>query len=141
MIGEDAFRRVNDPVEVDGQRASALRFADPHGAGALARCWCFIFCLGVFPTANFATTGLPCWEKQPQSITPGQMTYHLRRLRLHGIIARVPKSHRYRLTEQGWRTIPFCTRSYNRLLRPRSCPACSRRSDARHDAAPTIRSA
>ncbi len=46
------------------------------------------------------------------------MTYHLRRLRLHGIIARVPKSHRYRLTEEGWRTILFCTRTYNRLLRP-----------------------
>jgi len=29
LIGEDAFCRVNDPVEVDGQRASALRFADP----------------------------------------------------------------------------------------------------------------
>src|SRR4029079_403043 len=27
-VGEDAFRRVNDPVEVDGQRASGLRFAD-----------------------------------------------------------------------------------------------------------------
>ena len=27
-IGEDAFRRVNEPVEVDGQRASGLRFAD-----------------------------------------------------------------------------------------------------------------
>jgi hypothetical protein len=34
-----------------------------------------------------------------QSITPGQTTYHLRRLRLHGLIARVPKSHRYRVTE------------------------------------------
>ena len=28
LIGEDAFRQVNEPVEVDGQRASALRFAD-----------------------------------------------------------------------------------------------------------------
>ena len=46
------------------------------------------------------------------------MTYHLRRLRLHGLIARVPKSHRYRLTESGWRTILFCTRCHNRLLRP-----------------------
>src|SRR4051794_12139332 len=27
-VGEDAFRRVNEPVEVDGQRASGLRFAD-----------------------------------------------------------------------------------------------------------------
>jgi len=32
--------------------------------------------------------------------------------------ARLPKSHRYRVTEQGWRTILFCTRCYNRLLRP-----------------------
>jgi len=29
-IGEDAFRRVNDPVVVNGQRASALRFAEPR---------------------------------------------------------------------------------------------------------------
>ena len=28
-IGEEAFRHVNEPVQVDGQRASALRFADP----------------------------------------------------------------------------------------------------------------
>jgi hypothetical protein len=27
-VGEDAFRRVNEPIEVDGQRASGLRFAD-----------------------------------------------------------------------------------------------------------------
>src|SRR5215831_14333040 len=27
-VGEDAFRRVNEPVQIDGQRASALRFAD-----------------------------------------------------------------------------------------------------------------
>ena len=60
----------------------------------------------------------PLLGKPSQSITPGQMTYHLRRLRLHGLIERVPKSHRYRVTDQGWRTILFCTRCYNRLLRP-----------------------
>jgi hypothetical protein len=46
------------------------------------------------------------------------MTYHLRRLRLHGLIARVPKTHRYQLTDPGWRMILFSTRCYNRLLRP-----------------------
>ena len=30
----------------------------------------------------------PLLGKTPQSITPGQMTYHLRRLRLHGLIER-----------------------------------------------------
>ena len=52
----------------------------------------------------------PLVGKTAQTITPGQMTYHLRRLRLHGLIERLPKSHRYRVTNQGWRTALFCTR-------------------------------
>ncbi len=39
-------------------------------------------------------------------MTQGQMTYHLRRLRLHGVIARLPHTHRYRVTDSGWRTAP-----------------------------------
>jgi hypothetical protein len=46
------------------------------------------------------------------------MTYHLRRLRLHGLIERLPRSHRYRVTNRGWRTALFCTRIYKRVLRP-----------------------
>lgn len=46
------------------------------------------------------------------------MTYQLRRLRLHGIIERIPHSHRYRVTEFGLRTAVFCTRTYARILRP-----------------------
>ena len=51
-------------------------------------------------------------------MTPGQMTYHLRRLRLHGLIERIPESHRYRVTRLGWRTALFCTRTYNRISSP-----------------------
>ena len=46
------------------------------------------------------------------------MTYHLRRLRLHGFIERIPRTHRYRVMRLGWRTALFCTRTYNRILRP-----------------------
>ena len=46
------------------------------------------------------------------------MTYNLRRLRLHGLIERLPKSHRYRLTDHGLRTALFFTRIYARVLRP-----------------------
>ena len=45
------------------------------------------------------------------------MTYDLRRLRLHGLIEREARSHRYRLTKAGLRTALFWTRSYARLLR------------------------
>jgi hypothetical protein len=53
-----------------------------------------------------------------QTMTQGQMSYHLRCLRLHGLIERLPKSHRYRVTDRGWRSALFYTRTYNRLLRP-----------------------
>lgn len=46
------------------------------------------------------------------------MSYDLRRLRLHGLIGRIPKTHRYRLTEDGLRVALFFTRVYARVLRP-----------------------
>ena len=46
------------------------------------------------------------------------MTYHLRRLRLHGMIEQIPGSYRYRVTRDGGRVALFCTHTYNRHLRP-----------------------
>ena len=46
------------------------------------------------------------------------MTYDLRRLRLHGIIERIPRSYRYRLTTGGLRIALFFSRTCARLLRP-----------------------
>jgi hypothetical protein len=51
-------------------------------------------------------------------MTAGRMTYDLRRLRLHGLIERIPHTHRYRVTDQGLRTAWLFTRTYNRVLRP-----------------------
>ena len=47
------------------------------------------------------------------------MTYHLRRLRLHGIIERIPRSHRYQLSPEGLRIALFFSRTHARLLRPK----------------------
>ena len=55
---------------------------------------------------------------KPTEITPGRMTYELRRLRLHGVIERIEGTHRYRLTETGLRTALFYSRVYARVLRP-----------------------
>jgi hypothetical protein len=46
------------------------------------------------------------------------MTYQLRRLRLHGMIERLPNTQSYRVTQAGFRAALFFTRVYNRLLRP-----------------------
>jgi hypothetical protein len=44
------------------------------------------------------------------------MTYDLRRLRLHGLIDRIPHSHRYRVSDAGLPTAIFLTRVHDRFL-------------------------
>jgi predicted MarR family transcription regulator len=46
------------------------------------------------------------------------MTYDLRRLRLHGLIQRVPHTHTYTLTPDGQRVAAFYTKLHRNLLRP-----------------------
>jgi hypothetical protein len=117
-LGEDAFRQVNEPVVVAGQRASALRFADQTVQALFSALLVFRLLPRGFSNRDLRNHWAPLLGKSPNDITPGQMTYHLRRLRLHGIIERIPDSHRYQLTNNGWRSVLFCTRTYNRLLRP-----------------------
>ena len=50
--------------------------------------------------------------------TANQASYDLARLRLNGLIDRVPGKNRYRLTSDGLRFAIFYTKLYDRLLRP-----------------------
>ena len=47
-----------------------------------------------------------------------QMSYDLRRLRLHGLIERIPATNTYRTTPEGQRVAVFYPKLRNRLLRP-----------------------
>ena len=47
-----------------------------------------------------------------------QMTYDLRRLRLHGLIERIPSTNTYALTPDGIRLAVFYTKLDRRLLHP-----------------------
>src|SRR2546430_2419348 len=118
QIGEDAFRQVTQPQVVGGQRVSALPFADPRVQALLSVL--VLFCLLPPGVANQDIRyGLALLlGLDPRAMTPGRMTYDLRRLRLHGLIARIPHSHRYRVTHEGLRTALFFTRVYARILRP-----------------------
>jgi hypothetical protein len=117
-VGEDAFRRVTQPIEVDSQRASALRYGDPTVLALLGALLCFHLLPRGFSNRDLRERFAPLLGKDPSQITPGQMTYQLRRLRLHGLIVRQPRSHRYLLTDFGLRVTLFFTRTYARLLRP-----------------------
>src|SRR5712692_7039665 len=47
-----------------------------------------------------------------------QMSYDLRRLRLHGLIERLPHSNTYAVTPDGIRVAVFLTKLQRRLLKP-----------------------
>ena len=51
-------------------------------------------------------------------MTSGQITYDLRRLRVHGLIERIPRTHRYQVTDTMLRHALFLTRLHARFLRP-----------------------
>jgi hypothetical protein len=109
------FEGVSRPYVRDGQRTGALRFGDVRVmalAGAL--------CLTVHAVAGFNNRSLRALvgELLGTTYTSAQMTYDLRRLRLHGLIARVPNSNTYFLTPQGIRVAVFYTKLHDRLLTP-----------------------
>jgi hypothetical protein len=52
-----------------------------------------------------------------ETITSGQMTYDLRRLRAHGLIQRIPGTFRYTITNTGQRHARFLTRVHDRIWR------------------------
>jgi hypothetical protein len=117
FIGEAAFQDMQKPVTVGEQRAAALRFADPRVQGLLHVLLLFLLVQGTFRNKDLREHIAPLLGIKPSQLTPGRVTYDLRRLRLHGLIERIPKTHCYRITAKGLRTAIFYTRLYNRSLR------------------------
>ena len=115
-IGADAFTALSTPTVVDGQRASALPFTATRTQALLAALVVFHLLPHGFRArdlrAHLATLlGLPAGL-----MTAGQLTYDLRRLRLHGLIARIEGTHRYTVTDHGLRLAVYLTRVHRRLL-------------------------
>lgn len=117
-IGEDAFAQVVRPIEVDGQRATALRFGEARTQALLNALVLFSVQTQGFTNAQLRTHLASLLGLSPEHFGPGRMSYDLRRLRLHGLIERIPQTHRYQLTAQGLKVAMFFSRTYSRLLRP-----------------------
>jgi hypothetical protein len=118
-IGEDAFDGVVRPIQIDGQRASALPFGDPRVQALFAVLVVFSLQLRGFNNREMRSLLAQLLGLDPANYPIGRMTYDLRRLRLHGIIERIPHSHRYQLTPDGLRIALFFSRVYAHLLRPK----------------------
>jgi len=118
ILAEEAFQKINRPLQLGSQRAPALRFADPQVQALWRALLLFQLLPSGFSNRQLRQHFASLLGQKPDRLSPGQMTYQLRRLRLHGMIERIPKTHRYCITHLGLRTAWFCTRIYSRILRP-----------------------
>lgn len=114
-VGEDLFHQIHHPVTVGTQRAPAFRFGDERARALLSALVLFRLLPQGFAHRHLREH---VGTLLGRTISSGQMTYDLRRLRLHGLITRRPHSHRYEVTPLGFRAALFLSRSYSRLLRP-----------------------
>ena len=121
LIGEDHLHAVTSPVLVNDQRAAGLRFGDPRVHALMHALCLFALAPTGFRHRELRDHVAHLQSRNPDTYSAGAMTYDLRRLRLHGLIERVPHSHRYRITPAGAQVAMFYARLYARALRP----ACS----------------
>ena len=117
-VGDATFAAVTRPCLTDGQLAAALRFGDPRVHALLSAILVFRLLPDGFANRDLRAHLAPLLGLSVDDLSPGQMTYDLRRLRLHGLIERIPRTHRYRVTDAGLAAALFLTRAYTRLLRP-----------------------
>jgi hypothetical protein len=117
-LGEATLTRVQRPQVLADQRVPALRFTDPRVQALFSALVVFRLLPQGFAAAEFRQHVAPLLGLARAELTAGRLTYDLRRLRLHGLIARIPKTHRYQVTPFGLRLALFVTRVHARLFRP-----------------------
>jgi hypothetical protein len=132
LIGEDHLHTVTSPVRVDDQRAAGLRFGDRRVHALMHALCLFALAPTGFRHREFRDHVAQLYSREPDTYSAGSMTYDLRRLRLHALIERVPRSHRYRITPTGAQVAMFYARLYTRALRPASSLQPSGSTRAQH---------
>jgi hypothetical protein len=115
VLTQDALDRLQQPTVEAGQRASALRFADPR---VMALCQAITGFAHLPRGFHNRDLRRPIEALLGRPYSAAQMTYDLRRLRLKGLIHRIPKTHRYTATSYGLKVAFFYAKLYLRILRP-----------------------
>src|SRR5450631_3872318 len=129
-----ALHTITDPVTVGEShtRVAGLRFGDPRAMALLSLLTVFRLSVRGFTNRDLRTQLALLLGLHPGAITAGQATYDLRRLRVHGLIQRIPHSNRYLPTEHGLRAALILTQTHNRILTPALAAANDPLTDLPH---------
>ena len=115
-VGQDAFDALHRPAVVDDRRTSALRFGDPRVQALLAALLAFRLLPEGFANREFRERVGPLLADGDYG--PNRATYDLGRLRRRGLIERIPRTRRYRVTARGQRIALCYCRAHRRVLGP-----------------------
>lgn len=117
-IGQEALEQLSRPIQVRDQRVPSLPFHNTRVQALFSILSLFVFqAAGSFRAKEFRSLLAPLLGLDPTQLTPGRVSYDLRRLRLRGLIERIPRTSRYRVTPTGLRLALFFSRVYSRVLR------------------------
>jgi hypothetical protein len=116
---EQAFTAVHHPIITDtGHRIAGLRLGDRRTHALLQALLVFRLLPHGFLHRDLRGLLAGLLGTQPSQISPGQVSYDLRRLRAHGLITRIPGTHRYQITDTGGHHAMLLTHLHTRLLQP-----------------------
>ncbi len=108
---------MTDPVTTTtGTRITGLRIGDQRSHALLAALPMFKLQTNGFNNRDLRLITAQLRGLHPDAVTAGQMTYDLRRLKAHGLIEKIPHSHRYQVTDQGLADSMFLVAVHDRLL-------------------------
>jgi hypothetical protein len=117
-LSPDSLRQIVLPSTFNGQRAPALRFGEPRVMALLAALCSFAHLPDGFCNRELRQFVADLLDPDAPAYTASKMTYDLRRLRLKGIILKLPGKNRYMLTHRGIRWALFISKVYCRIVRP-----------------------
>jgi hypothetical protein len=116
--GARAFTELTTPILTDtGTRIPGLRFGDARVHALLQALLIHRLLPHGFTNRELRTLIAPLLGTTTEDITAGKMTYDLRRLRAHGLIARIPRTRRYQITDTGLQHALLFTHAHDHLLR------------------------
>jgi hypothetical protein len=112
-----ALAAVTDPLTTStGSRVPGLPLGQPRTHALLTAVVMFRLQPDGFANRDLRALTAQLRGLPANAVTAGQMTYDLRRLRQHGLIERLPHTHRYHVTDTGLPTAIFLSRLHDRFL-------------------------
>jgi hypothetical protein len=117
ITGADALTTITGAITTaTGARIPGLRLGQRRSHALLQALLTFGCQTNGFTNADLRALTSQLRGLPPGAVTAGQTTYDLRRLKSHGLITRIPHSHRYTVTDPGLHTAHFLTCVHDRFL-------------------------